>query len=560
MLPIDVPGPDTRCLPARVAAWLAAASGWAVAAPVAALGLGPAPGSVAFGQPLDLEVPLRLEDGETLPAGCMRATVTIGERRLPAASVAVQADPAGKTLRVRSADAVHEPTVEVLLQLGCSPTIERRLVLLADPATSAAGPGSATAGQGPPRAGPPREPADPSAVVPTRPRFPSAAPVAGAHGPASSVPRQPAIRPAPATKPPATPIEPVAAAGPGTAAARPGSTADPAAAGVESAQIAALRSELQQLQVAAAADRREIAQLRERLAGAGTAGLDPAQAWGTSLLLMAFAWAGWRLFRRRFGQPASRLLLARAGAMPGATVSDGNLPALARASAFAPASALEGPVSGGYRDSTALRPGEAGRGFGIDELIDLEQQAEFFVALGDDASAVALLEGNLEDQAHTGPLPLLKLLEIRRRKGEPAACDRLLAIHGRRIGTRPGAAAAIAAGGQGLLAHPPVLDALQRDWSSPEQAMRLIERLLLPADDADVFDLQTYRDLLLLYTVARDLHRQGDTAARTVDVLLPLRAGTDAPASGSGDLDLDLGALEDSLAARSGRQHRPRPA
>jgi hypothetical protein len=90
--------------------------------------------------------------------------------------------------------------------------------------------------------------------------------------------------------------------------------------------------------------------------------------------------------------------------------------------------------------------------------------------------------------------------------------------------------------------------------------MRLLERLLLPADDADVFDLQTYRDLLLLYTVARDLHRQGDTAARTVDVLLPLRAGTDAPASGSGDLDLDLGALEDSLAARSGRQHRPRPA
>jgi hypothetical protein len=60
--------------------------------------------------------------------------------------------------------------------------------------------------------------------------------------------------------------------------------------------------------------------------------------------------------------------------------------------------------------------------------------------------------------------------------------------------------------------------------------------------------------------VARDLHRQGDSATRPVDVLLPLRVGPDAQASASGDLDLDLGALEDSLGARFGRPRPPRPA
>src|SRR6185369_12997803 len=59
-----------------------------------------------------------------------------------------------------------------------------------------------------------------------------------------------------------------------------------------------------------------------------------------------------------------------------------------------------------------------------EELIDLEQQAEFFVVLGQDEAAIDLLVGHLRDSGGTSPLPYLKLLEIYRRRGERESYER----------------------------------------------------------------------------------------------------------------------------------------
>ncbi|MBN8511371.1 MAG: hypothetical protein J0L57_22510 [Burkholderiales bacterium] len=57
------------------------ALGLVLAAPAGAIGFGAVPGSVGWGRPLDVVVPLRLEAGEAVPAGCLRAEVVAGERR-----------------------------------------------------------------------------------------------------------------------------------------------------------------------------------------------------------------------------------------------------------------------------------------------------------------------------------------------------------------------------------------------------------------------------------------------------------------------------------------------
>ena len=64
------------------------------------------------------------------------------------------------------------------------------------------------------------------------------------------------------------------------------------------------------------------------------------------------------------------------------------------------------------------------RAVSAEELIDLEQQAEFFVVLGQDDAAIDLLVSHLRDAGGTSPLPYLKLLEIYRRLDDRDAYER----------------------------------------------------------------------------------------------------------------------------------------
>ena len=67
-----------------------------------------------------------------------------------------------------------------------------------------------------------------------------------------------------------------------------------------------------------------------------------------------------------------------------------------------------------------------------------------------------------------------------------------------------------------------MLAALQAAWPRPLDAMAELENLLFRKRSGELFELPAYRDVLILYSVARDLHRQLDQPAHDVDVLLPL--------------------------------------
>ncbi len=60
----------------------------------------------------------------------------------------------------------------------------------------------------------------------------------------------------------------------------------------------------------------------------------------------------------------------------------------------------------------------------VDEQIDLEQQADFFIALGHDEAAIDLLMAHMRSTGGGSPLPFLKLLEIHRRRDQRDAYER----------------------------------------------------------------------------------------------------------------------------------------
>ena len=148
----------------------------------------------------------------------------------------------------------------------------------------------------------------------------------------------------------------------------------------------------------------------------------------------------------------------------------------------------------------------------MDELIDLEQQAEFFVVLGEEEAAIDLLMSHLRSTGGTSPLPYLKLLEIYRRRGDREAYERMRKRFNQRFNAVAPEWDADLEQGRDLQDYPAVLALLQACWARPLDAMAELESLLFRKRSGELFDLPAYRDVLMLYSVARDLHRHGRPA------------------------------------------------
>jgi len=186
--------------------------------------------------------------------------------------------------------------------------------------------------------------------------------------------------------------------------------------------------------------------------------------------------------------------------------------------------------------AAVLQADAAPRELSVEELLDLEQQADFFIALGQEDAAVDLLMSHLRSAGGQSPLPYTKLLEIYRRQGDRSAYERTRARFNRRFNayapdwdTGPSA-------GRLLEDYPETVALLENAWRSPIDAMALLESLLFKRDDtSELFDLPAYRDVLVLYSLARDLWQHGGgQGGAPIDVLLPLdETGRSAPAYAS---------------------------
>jgi pilus assembly protein FimV len=199
----------------------------------------------------------------------------------------------------------------------------------------------------------------------------------------------------------------------------------------------------------------------------------------------------------------------------------------------------------------------------VDEQIDLEQQADFFIALGHDDAAIDLLLAHLRNTGGAAPIPYLKLLEMYKRRGDRDDYE----VMRRRFNQRFNSVAPdwddYGQAGRPLVEYPKQIARLQAVWPNPLDTMAELEAMAFGrGSEKELFDLPAYQDVLFLYQLARQLHEdtsQGKGAG--VDVLLPI-GGETAPAplmttleSSSvnstimGSLDLDVSSQAGGLQA-----------
>jgi hypothetical protein len=158
----------------------------------------------------------------------------------------------------------------------------------------------------------------------------------------------------------------------------------------------------------------------------------------------------------------------------------------------------------------------------VEELIDLEQQAEFFVVLGQDDAAIDLLVSHVRGSGGTSPLPYLKLLEIYRRRSDRESYERTRSRFNQRFNAYAPDWDSDLQHGRALDAYPQVMERLQHSWPRPLDAMAELGALLFRKDGGELFELPAYREVLLLFSLARELLDNQDTRVPDVDVLLPI--------------------------------------
>jgi hypothetical protein len=168
-------------------------------------------------------------------------------------------------------------------------------------------------------------------------------------------------------------------------------------------------------------------------------------------------------------------------------------------------------------------------------LLDLEQQVEFLIVLGQEAAAVRLLSNHLDGSAGASPLPFYLLLEIHRRRDEEAAYARVAEAFHDRFGAFAQGWEEDVGDAHSLEDHGVMVSRLQDVWARPEDAMRMLDGWIFRRQPGDrAFDFGTCRDLLFLFAVASDLA----VAEGGVDVPLPLE--------GDGAVDVHLAEMPPS--------------
>jgi hypothetical protein len=319
-----------------------------------------------------------------------------------------------------------------------------------------------------------------------------------------------------------------------------------------------MEAELARVRADAKAQTEALLQLRQQIAQ------DQAQRERQNLLapfLMAAAgvlalvagWLGWRLYQQQ-NQPRRDVWWDRApasqwssvapgeesqlrGAPPPRTTSAdsvaGGLGAPLAAKHIAPDTFISpptvpAPVAVTIPPLKAVEEDESTRAMSVDEQIDLEQQADFFIALGHDEAAIDLLMAHLRSTGGGTPLPFLKLLEIHRRRADREAYERTRVRFNQRFNSIAPDWNADPKSGRALEDYPLTIGRLQRAWPTPLDAMAELEALLFRrGTGAELFDLPAYQEVLFLYQMARDLHnaeQPADAVDTSVDVLLPIDA------------------------------------
>ncbi len=151
-----------------------------------------------------------------------------------------------------------------------------------------------------------------------------------------------------------------------------------------------------------------------------------------------------------------------------------------------------------------------------ESLVDLRQQADFFVALGQYEQAETLLVSYLEANPESSPLIYLDLLGIYHGAKREDRFESLREHFNSTFNANIPRYAYYGREGNGLEHYERALSRIQALWGSP-QVIRVIEHSIFrrrQAEAEEAFDTLAFRDLLMLYAMALELVAEGDDLKR----------------------------------------------
>ena len=556
----------------------------------AALSLGNPQGTVVLGRPLDLVFDVRT-DGTDVSDACVTAKVTAGDDPISQSQISVTPLPnaAGRSasVRLRSSQPINEPVIDVRLSAGCSGSVVRTYTVLAYPAEAL----SAS------QASAERTSAAAAPLVLRSTLTPDAAGARdGVRTRSGAVPAdqvvtqrlsrvERAVKPAVARKPELEPGRPRLVMEPLSdwlqapsvlrasteMAALPESTSpslrEEAAArwralNMQSEDLLqedarrAAQDKAQSEKLAAAERDKEAAlavqqELQERAAARFPANLVYAL---LALLVALAALLAW-VWKRRQGLPSDSEQSWTHGPAKAATsvapagvvrhVADEHdvttrpqpaepemLPSGMMPLEFG--TSVDAPEPASAASSVqAAAPAPVTAVLNPEDLFDLQQQAEFFVSVGEHDQAIEVMKKHIEANQSASPSAYLELLRLYRSLSRIEQFNELRAQFHRYFNAQVPEFAAFARPGRTLFGYPDVLARIEALWCDPSVVPMLQELLFRGQGQDQRFDLPAYDDLLLLHAVARTTpaSARGQSAPRRRTTPLEAAAAEEGKAS-----------------------------
>lgn len=141
-----------------------------------------------------------------------------------------------------------------------------------------------------------------------------------------------------------------------------------------------------------------------------------------------------------------------------------------------------------------------------EDLFDIQEQADFFMSLGQPEQAIEVLRNHISDKVETSALAYMDLFDIYHQTGREQDYEQLREEFNRVFNAHVPIFSGYGAQSNGLEDYPTVLENIQAVWHEHE-AQQVIEEFIFrqPEQDQSLMDMTAYRELMTLYTLAKEL-------------------------------------------------------
>lgn len=144
-----------------------------------------------------------------------------------------------------------------------------------------------------------------------------------------------------------------------------------------------------------------------------------------------------------------------------------------------------------------------------EELFDVQQQADFFVSLGDFEKAVEVLRSHITDNVETSALAYLDLFELYHSLGRKGDYELLSKEFNRTFNVQVPAFGDYSTDTHGLEFYTTALSRIESLWPTPKVLDIIEEFIFLKPDSGnEAFSLAAYRELLLLHAIVKKIIEQ----------------------------------------------------